>query len=120
MIGIARVLMAIIAFVAADVRSADAGIICQETVFNPNLVRAVQHKLREAKARTTGANGRWDNRMPADLRRFQQRRQLPPTGELDEPTFRTMFGAEQPYEPVSRIVKNPQGHSLEMYSRFCP
>ena len=112
-------LLAAFVLVALELRPVRAGVICEATVYNANLVRAVQNKLRDAKAFAGSADGRWTPRTGAGIRSYQKKHGLEQTGTLDEPTFRAMFGNEQRYEPVSRVVQNPKNAPPDIYAAEC-
>jgi peptidoglycan hydrolase-like protein with peptidoglycan-binding domain len=100
-------------------RPVSAGIMCEETVYNANLVRAVQRKLREARAKNVTVDGKWSDRTINALENYQKMHKITPSRELDEITFRAMFGSEQPYRSISEIVKNPHHAPEDIYQEFC-
>ena len=99
--------------------SAHAGLVCEETVYNSNLVRAVQTKLREAKVQHVSANGKWDKETEKRISAYQKLNKLPTNGTLDEDTFRAMFGKERSYEPISKLVRNPHHAPEDLYEQYC-
>jgi peptidoglycan hydrolase-like protein with peptidoglycan-binding domain len=101
------------------VHLATAGLVCEETVYNTNLVRAVQRKLRDARIGNVPVDGKWGDRTTKLLQKYQKTKKLSTSGELDEPTFRALFGGEQTYQPVSEIVKNPHHAPDDIYSKYC-
>ncbi|WP_114772646.1 peptidoglycan-binding domain-containing protein [Microvirga subterranea] len=98
---------------------AGAGVICQETVYNPNLVRNIQDKLRRTTAKKLRLNGKWDANTIAALKVYQKSNGLEQTGDLDSETFSSMFGKDSEYEPISRVVTNPHNAPDDVFRRFC-
>jgi hypothetical protein len=98
---------------------AHAGLVCEETVYNSNLVRAIQTKLRDEKIAGVRVDGNWSERTQKGISAYQKLHKLQASGEVDEDTFRSMFGKERSYEPVAQRVRNPHGAPEEMYREFC-
>lgn len=95
-----------------------AGMICASYEYHPNLVRSVQKALVDDGARIV-ADGRWGPKSREALREFQRRRGLAVNGEVDEPTFRALFGPDVPYEGVT-VRRNPLNAPDDIYLRECP
>jgi hypothetical protein len=96
-----------------------AGMICASYEYHPNLVRSVQKALVADGARGIVADGRWGPKSREALREFQRRKGLVVNGEVDEPTFRALFGPDVPYEGVT-VRRNPQNAPEDIYLRECP
>lgn len=96
-----------------------AGMICASYEYHPNLVRSVQKALVADGARSIVADGRWGPKSREALLEFQRRRGLAVNGEVDEPTFRALFGPDVPYEGVT-VRRNPNNAPEDLYLRECP
>lgn len=96
-----------------------AGMICASYEYHPNLVRSVQKALVVDGARGITADGRWGPKSREALREFQRRKGLAVNGEVDEPTFRALFGPDVPYEGVT-VRRNPHNAPEDIYLRECP
>ena len=96
-----------------------AGMICASYEYHPNLVRSVQKALVAGGARGIVADGRWGPKSREALREFQRRKGLTVNGEVDEPTFRALFGPDVPYEGVT-VRRNPHNAPDDIYLRECP
>lgn len=96
-----------------------AGMICASYEYHPNLVRSVQKALAAGGARGIVADGRWGPKSSEALREFQRRKGLTVNGEVDEPTFRALFGPDVPYEGVT-VRRNPHNAPDDIYLRECP
>ena len=99
--GIALAAVMTLLFVSASA-PVTAGVVCGETVYNVNLIRAVQRKLRESTMSTLVVDGKWSHGTIKALEKYQQSHKMTPSGVLDEATFKAMFGSERKYEPFSQ------------------
>lgn len=98
--------------------ASSAGMICASYEYHPNLVRSVQRALAADGASGIVADGRWGPKSRDALREYQRRRGLDVTGEVDEPTFRSLFGPDVPFEGVT-IRRNPNNAPEEIYREAC-
>jgi peptidoglycan hydrolase-like protein with peptidoglycan-binding domain len=96
-----------------------AGLVCEETTYNTNLIRAVQHRLRDAKISDVRIDGKWNERTIKALQKYQKARKITPSGELDQTTFKELFGSKQEYQPVAEVVRNPHHAPADIYRRYC-
>ena len=96
-----------------------AGMICASYEYHPNLVRSVQKAMVVNGARGVTADGRWGPKSREALREFQRRKGLAVNGEVDEPTFRALFGPDVPYEGVT-VRRNPHNAPEDIDLRECP
>jgi hypothetical protein len=97
---------------------AAAGMVCVSYEYHPNLARAVQQALIREGARGLVADGQFGPRSKDALRAYQRRKGLDASGEVDEPTFRALFGPDVPYEGVN-VRRNPHNAPDDLYRREC-
>lgn len=97
--------------------SATAGVICASYAYAPNLVRRLQEKLNTTLSAQLAVDGKWGRKTQDALRRFQSREKLRVSGDLDEDTFRALFG-DVAYEGIE-IVRNPTNAPRDAYERMC-
>lgn len=98
--------------------ASSAGMICASYEYHPNLVRSVQRALVAGGARGIDVDGQWGPRSREALRAYQRGKGLDVTGEVDEPTFRSLFGPDVPFEGVT-IRRNPGNAPEEVYREAC-
>jgi hypothetical protein len=104
--------------VPAVTKVAAAGMVCVSYDYHPNLARAVQQALIRAGAQGLVADGQFGPRSKEALRAFQRRKGLAASGEVDEATFRALFGPDLPYEGVT-VRRNPHNAPDDLYRREC-
>lgn len=97
---------------------AAAGMVCVSYEYHPNLARAVQQALTREGARGIVADGKFGPRSKDALRAYQRRKGLEASGEVDEATFRALFGPDVPYEGVN-VRRNPYNAPDDLYRREC-
>ena len=66
---------------------ATAGIVCAKPIYNPNLVRAVQRKLRDANVGNVQVDGKWGDRTAKLLAKYQSTRKIEPSGKCKIQSF---------------------------------
>jgi hypothetical protein len=97
---------------------AAAGMVCVSYDYHPNLARAVQQALIREGAQGIVADGKFGPRSKEALRAYQRRKGLDAGGEVDEPTFRALFGPDVPYEGVN-VRRNPHNAPDDIYRQEC-
>jgi len=97
---------------------AAAGMVCVSYDYHPNLARSVQQALIREGAQGIVADGKFGPRSKEALRAYQRRKGLDASGEVDEPTFRALFGPDLPYAGVD-VRRNPYNAPDDLYRQEC-
>lgn len=111
----------------ALVSTAQAGLLCYEYRYAPNLVQAVQRKLQEQGFYSGSIDGKYGPHTREAVRKFQIAKKIrvaesrmtldSDVGELESQTLEALFGDKAP-EGVSR-VKNPHSLPERIWAESC-
>jgi hypothetical protein len=72
---------------------AHAGLTCYDSAsYSPNFVSAVQETLSKQGFEAGRADGKWGRKTERAVEAYQRSKRLLPTGQINAPTLRALFG----------------------------